>query len=200
MNSTFFYVGLGLGLAGACGLRPYLPALLAGAIASAGDLGVRFGHGHFHFLSQIWWLLAVAAVLVGSYVLQMRLGAERADAVASDAITAQAVAVGALLFAGTLAGHGDAWWPGLLAGAGAAALARRAVVPVVQGARARLQDRAAREALTVYLDGASLLLAALVALLHPLGYVAIALLVFFQLRRRARGAEKYAGLRVLRRR
>ena len=83
--------------------------------------------------------------------------------------------------------------------AAGAALAQRAVGPVFAGARARLPDRAAREALTVYLDAASLLLAALVALLHPLGYVAIALLAWFVWRRRARAEEKYAGLRILRR-
>ena len=71
--------------------------------------------------------------------------------------------------------------------------------PVIAGARARLRDRAAREALTVYLDAASLLLAALVALLHPLGYVAVALFAWFAWRRRARGGDKYAGLRILRR-
>ena len=42
-------------------------------------------------------------------------------------------------------------------------------------ARARLPDRGAREAVTLYLDSVSLVLAALVALLHPLGYVAVAL-------------------------
>ena len=78
-------------------------------------------------------------------------------------------------------------------------LGQRAVTPVIAGARARLSDRAAREALTVYLDAASLLLAALVALLHPLGYVAVALLVLFLWRGRARADEKYAGLRILRR-
>ncbi len=66
-------------------------------------------------------------------------------------------------------------------------------------ARARLSDRAAREALTVYLDAASLLAAALVVLLHPLGYVLVAALVWFAWRGRARGDEKYAGLRILRR-
>ncbi len=57
-------------------------------------------------------------------------------------------------------------------------------------ARARLTDRAAREALTVYLDAAALLLAALVALLHPLGYVRVALLAWFAWRGRARGGGK----------
>ena len=59
--------------------------------------------------------------------------------------------------------------------------------------------RAAREALTIYLDAAAVLLAALVALLHPLGYVLLALLAWFAWRGRARADEKYAGLRILRR-
>jgi hypothetical protein len=69
---------------------------------------------------------------------------------------------------------------------------------VISGARARLPDRAAREALTVYLDATSLLVATLVALLHPLGYVAVALLAVFVYRSRVRAGEKYAGLRILR--
>ena len=198
MNGLFFYIGLGLGLAAACGLRPYLPTLLAGALGSAGALGVDFTH-HFHFLEVGWWLIAVTLVLVSSYLLQLRLGQERFQAVVAPAIVAQAVAVGALLFAGTLAAHGDAWWPGLIGGAAAAALALRASGPVVLGARARLPDRPAREALTIYLDGASLLLAALVALLHPLGYVLLVLLVLLIVRTRQRAGEKYAGLRILRR-
>jgi hypothetical protein len=199
MNNLVFYIGLGLGLAAACGLRPYLPALLAGALGSAGALGVGFAHGHYAFLQSGWWLLAVAVVLVVAYLLQLRLGAERFEAIAGGAITAHALAVGALLFAGTLAAHGDAWWPGLIGGAAVAALVQAAVRPLIARARARLPDRAAREALTVYLDSASLLLAVLVALLHPLGYVAIALLAWFAWRGRARADEKYAGLRILRR-
>jgi hypothetical protein len=66
-------------------------------------------------------------------------------------------------------------------------------------ARARLADREAREAVTVYLDSASLLLAATVALLHPLGYVVAGLFAWLLLRARARAGAKYAGLRILRR-
>ena len=199
MNGVFFYIGLGLGLGAACGLRPYLPTLLAGALASAGALSIGFTEGRFDFLQSAWWLLAVAAVLVAGYALQLRLGVERFEAVAAPAITGQAIAAGALLFAGTLAAHHDAWWPGLLGGAAAAALSRAASEPIVAGARARLTDRQAREALTAYVDAASLVLAALVALLHPLGYVAIALFAWLILRQRARAGEKYAGLRILRR-
>lgn len=196
MNGIFFYIGLGIGLALACGLRPYLPALLAGALGSSSALGISFTH-HYRFLQSTWWLLAVAIVLVASYLLQLRLGAERFERAFGPVVSAQAIAVGALLFAGTLAAHGDASWPGLIGGAAAAALARGASAPVIAGARARLADRAAREALTIYLDAASLLLAALVALLHPLGFPALALLAWLLRGSRSRAGAKYAGLRVL---
>jgi hypothetical protein len=198
MKGIFFDIGLGLGLATACGLRPYLPTLLAGALGSASALEVGFGASRFHFLQAGWWLLAVAVVLAATYFVQLRVGAEHSDA-SSGMVAAHAVALGALLFAGTLAHHHDAWWPGLLGGAAAAALARAAVAPVIAGARQRLSDRAAREALTVYMDGASLALAALVALLHPLGFLAPLLLAWLLLRVRARAGAKYAGLRVMRR-
>ena len=79
------------------------------------------------------------------------------------------------------------------------ALARAAVEPLVAGARSRLRDRSAREALAIYLDAASLAAAVLVALLHALGYLAAALAVLLLLRVRARAGAKYAGLRVMRR-
>jgi hypothetical protein len=193
-------------------VRPFLPVLLAGALGSAGALGVTFAHGRFNFLQSTWWLLAVAVALVLAYALQLLLGlapmltpqagGERSPRAADPlaaALSGIACGTGALLFAGTLAAHGDTWWPGLLGGLAAAALAQRAVAPVVAGARARLADRQAREAVTVYLDAVSLLIAALVALLHPLGYVAVALFAWLLLRTRARAGAKYAGLRVLRR-
>jgi Domain of unknown function (DUF4126) len=205
MNGAFFYIGLGLGLACACGLRPFLPLLLAGALASAGALGVEFGPagGSYHFLQADWWLLVVAIALVIAYAAQLLLGPKggrrREDALA-PAIAGLSLGAGALLFAGTLSAHGDPAWPGLAGGILAAALAQRASGPVIARARARLPDRGAREALTLYLDAASLLLAALVAALHPLGYVAVALLAWFVWRGRSRGgSDRYAGLRILRR-
>jgi len=199
MNGLFFYIGLGLGLAVACGLRPYLPALLAGALSSSSALGVHFASGSYHFLQSGWWLVVVAAVLAVAYALQLQMGSERFAKVLGGAVAAQAVGVGALLFAGTLAAHGEAWWPGIVGGLAAAWLADKVVGPLVGGARERLADRAAREALTVYLDAAALAAALLVCLLHPLGYVLVAVLAWFGARVRARSADKYAGLRVLRR-
>lgn len=206
MHGLFFYIGLGGGLAAACGMRPFLPLLLAGALASAGALGITFGHGSFEFLQEGWWLLAVTVALVLAYVAQIVLrlsptpdpegGPARGGPLAA-ALAGASLGAGALLFAGTLSAHGDAWWPGLIGGLAAAALAQWAVGPVIAGARRRLPDRAAREALTLYLDAASLVAAALVAVLYPLGYVLVAALGWLLARTRRRAGEKYAGLRIL---
>jgi len=208
MNGLVFYIGLGLGLAAACGMRPFLPLLLAGALATSGVLGVSFSRGAFTFLETDWWLLAVTVALALAYAFQVLLSlaptidqserSTRPDPLAAS-LAGVGVAGGALLFGGTLAAHGDASWPGILAGFLAAGLAQRASGPTIARARKRLPDRGAREALTVYLDSASLLLAALVALLHPFGYVAVVLLAWYVWRMRARSEEKYAGLRILRR-
>ncbi len=204
VNGLVFYVGLGLGLALAAGLRPFLPALLAGALASAAALGVSFAHG-YAFLSSGWWLLAVAVALVLSYALQLGLrlapvadpDSRRGNHPFAAALAGLGLGTGAALFAGTLAAHGDSPWPGLVGGLLAAGFAQRACWPVVLGARARLADRAAREALTVYLDAAALVLAALVALLHPLGYVALAGVAWLWLAGRRRAGGRHAGLRIL---
>ncbi len=208
MNGIFFYIGLGAGLAAACGLRPFLPLLLAGALGSAGALGVSFAAEPFEFLQANWWLLVVVVALILAYVLQLVFGLSpildpKARSRGVDPLGASlaglGLGAGALLFGGTLAAHGDSAWPGLVGGFLVAGLAQRACAPVIIGARTRLGDRAAREALTVYLDAASLALAAVVALVHPLGYVAVILLAWFLWRVRARRDEKYAGLRILRR-
>jgi hypothetical protein len=208
MNGIVFYIGLGAGLAAACGLRPFLPLLIAGALASSDALGVSFAGDPFRFLREDWWLLVVVVALALAYALQLLRGMSAlADPAAgrsrpqplAAAIAGLSYGAGAVLFAGTLAAHDDTWWPGLLGGLAAVALAQIAVLPVFARARERLPDGAAKQALTVYLDAASLLLAVLVALLHPLGYVALVVLAWFALRGRGRSEEKYAGLRILRR-
>ncbi|MFI5005043.1 MAG: hypothetical protein ACHQE6_08510 [Solirubrobacterales bacterium] len=206
MNGLVFYIGLGLGLALAAGLRPFLPALLAGALGSSGTLGVSFAHGGYEFLQADWWLLAVTVAFVLAYALQIALRLapvidpsdrkHRNDPLAAS-LSGIGLGMGALLFAGTLAAHGDSPWPGVLGGFLVAGLAQRASWPVIVRARARLADRAAREALTVYLDAASLVLAALVALLHPLGYMALALFAWLWIAGQRRSGSKYAGLRIL---
>jgi hypothetical protein len=229
VNGLVFYIGLGLGLAVAAGLRPFLPALLAGALGSNAALGVNFAHSGYEFLQSGWWLLAVAVALTAAWALQLYIGATRFEAgPLGAAVAGIGIGVGALLFGGTLAEHGDAAWPGLLGGAAAAVLVQAASRPLLARTRARLtgsppapgsppalgsppapdligrgpartEDRGAREALTLYVDAVSLALAGLVALLHPLGYVAVALFAWLAAAGRRRGEEKYAGLRILRR-
>lgn len=208
MHGIFFDIGLGAGLGAASGFRPFLPLLLAGALASAGALGVHFSPGPFVFLEEDWWLLVVAVTLVLAYVAQLFLGLApvldpRSSRAGADPLAASiaglSLGAGGLMFAGTLAAHHDAWWPGLIGGIAAAALAQRVVAPIILGARSRLTDGGARQALSVYLDAAALVLAALVAVLHPLGYVLLAALVWMLVRTRSRATEKYAGLRILRR-
>jgi uncharacterized protein DUF4126 len=208
MNGLVFYIGLGLGLALAAGVRPFLPVLLAGALASAKALGVTFGGGDYRFLQSGWWLLAVAATLVLAYGLQIVLGlspaidptnrSRRNDPLAAT-LTGLSYGAGALLFAGTLSAHHDAPWPGVLGGFAMVGLAQSVSTPLLARTRARLSDRGAREAVTLYLDSVALVLAVLVGLLHPLGYVVVALFAWTWIRTRARASEKHAGLRILRR-
>lgn len=218
MHGIFFYIGLGAGLAAACGVRPFLPLLLAGLLAQGKALGVAFATGKFHFLQADWWLIAVAVALAASYAVQILTGEpatlddarSRPAAASGDpspssvasqplaaALTGLGYGAGAVLFAGTLADHHDAWWPGIVGGLLAAALATRAVGPLISRARRRLPDRAARDALTIYLDATALVLAAFVALLHPLGYVVLALFAVLRGRGRARSGDRFAGLRIL---
>lgn len=206
MHGLFFYIGLGLGLALACGLRPFLPVLLIGALGSAEALSIHFPAGSWHFLQTSWWLLAVAVVFVAAYLAQILLGLSpvfdpvsrqpRKDPLAA-ALAGLSIGAGAVLFAGVLWAHGDSPWPGLAAGILLVGLAQRVVGPIVVGARARLKDKGPRDALTLYLDAAALLLAALVALLPPLGYVALLGALWLIWQQRSRGGERYAGLRIL---
>lgn len=215
MHGIAFDIGLGAGLAAACGMRPFLPLLLAGALAASSALDVSFAHDPFRFLQHTWWLLVVGAALASSYAMQILLdvspvsqrgapgeragGARSRATLSASALAGLAYGSGALVFAATLAAHREVWWPGIAGGLAAAWLADRVVGPIVCGARARLAERTAREALTLYLDAAALAAAALVCLLHPLGYALVAAFAWFLVRVRARAADKYAGLRILRR-
>jgi len=184
----------GAGLAGATGIRPFLPALGAGALASA-DLGVDFDGTQFSFLEAQGFLLALVVALIVSAVLVRRRPA--AEGRVEAALAGIGIGLGALLCAGSLDDRHAAWWPGLLVGAACAALASTAVRALLVRTRARL-DAGARAALPAYAEGAGLVLAVLVVLAPPLALVALAFFAFLLLRGRRREGERYAGLRILR--
>jgi Domain of unknown function (DUF4126) len=198
--SLFLDIGTGAGLAGATGVRPFLPPLLAGALAR-GDDGIDFDGTDWSFLESPGFLLAVLALAVVAYLAE-RSGAGRAPpgggrgpvAVASGVI---GLVLGALLFAGALADGGEASWIGLVAGPVCAALGWLAVGGLVDRARARLEGGAAT-LVGVYAEAASLVLAALAIVVPPVSYLVLVLFVVLLLGGRRREGEKYAGLRVLR--
>ena len=186
-------IGQGAGLAGATGVRPFLPPLLAGALARA-DAGIDFDGSGWQFLESPAFLFAVVAVAVLSFAAE-RSGANRRVVARCTAVLA--VALGALLFAGTLAAEGHSAVPGLIAGGGVALLAYVAVGGLLDRAARRL-DEAAAGLLVVYADAAALALAAIAIFAEPAAYLAVAAFVFLLVRGRQEGERKYAGLRILR--
>jgi len=183
----------GAGLSGAAGIRPFLPALVAGALATA-DVGIDYEGTPFAFLEQSGWLLGVLLVLIAVVIAQRRRFAEGPI---ESALQGVGIGIGALLFAATLADHTDTWWPGLLAGGLCAALAMAATRSLVTRVRARL-DEEARTALPVYLEGTAVLLAGLAVVVAPISVLALGFFAFLLRGGKRREGEKYAGLRILR--
>ena len=196
--SAFLDTTTGVGLAGATGVRPYLPPLLAGGLARA-DTGIDFDGTDWRFLESTGFLVAVLAVGVAAYLLERSQGGAAPAGRSPVEILSGVVGVvlGALLFAGALADGGTATWPGLVAGPACALLGWLAVGGLIERARRRLAGGPAA-LLTAYADGAALLLAAIAIFLPPVSLLAIAAFLVLLLRGRRREGEKYAGLRILR--
>jgi hypothetical protein len=190
--SVFLDTTTGIGLAGATGVRPYLPPLLAGGLARS-DVGIDFDGTDWRFLESTGFLVAVLAVGVIAYLAE-RSQRQRAVEVFSGVV---GIVLGALLFAGALADGGTEAWPGLVAGPICALLGWRAVGGLVERVRGRLEGGAAA-LLTAYADAVALLLAAIAIFVPPASLLAIAAFVVLIVGARRRDGEKYAGLRILR--
>lgn len=192
----FLAISQGTGLAIATGIRPFLPPLLAGAFARA-DVGLDFTGSDYSFLESIPFLV-VMLLLVVVGTMSERVPFERARKLAIGAIAA---VLGALLFAGSLAGEGHEAAPGLAAGAACALIAFVAAFSFIAGARARLragsQDGAA-SFLGLFADFAAVVVALLAIFLQPASYVFLVLAAWVLAVQRRRAAQKYEGLRVLR--
>jgi hypothetical protein len=212
--TLFLDIGQGAGLAGATGVRPYLPPLLTGALARA-DAGIDFDDTAYDFLESTWFLALLVALAVAAYLIERRrtredprmasLAERRAEVqgrlpwltLADGMLVTAALLLGALLFAGSLesGGHFGTW--GLAAGFVCAALGYLAVAGIFAGARRRLGGSGAG-LLDAYADAVALLMALLAVFLDPSGYVFLVAFAVLILRSRRSGGQKYAGLRILR--
>lgn len=186
-------IGTGAGLAGSVGVRPFLPPLLAGALAR-GDIGIDFSGTDWAFLESSAFLFVILLLAVAWYMAE-RSGTNQS--VMARAGLLLSVTLGALLFAGSLAAGGHSGIPGLVAGAACAALAFVAVFSLLTRAARRL-DGAAVGFLTIYADAAALVLAAVAIFLPPVSFLALIAFALVLVRGRAAADRKYAGLRILR--
>jgi hypothetical protein len=187
----------GAGLAAAIGIRPFLPVMLAGALASA-DVGLDFDGTDFSFLEAWPFLLGVLVVVAMLDVVGRRAGRDAADRPPLlYVLGAVALVLGALVAAGSVAERSDDWWAGVIAGLACAALGFQAARTLFARVRRRLDEQAAN-ALPVYAEGAALGAAGLSILFPPLALLVIGGLVWLLSGGRRRAGEKYAGLRILR--
>jgi uncharacterized membrane protein YgdD (TMEM256/DUF423 family) len=192
-----FDIFQGIGVAAAVGIRPFLPALVVGALG-AGDIQIDFAHSSYSFL-QAGPFLLVMVIGVALLALVERRGARQMldDRFITLALAAASLVVGALLFAGALAQDHYAVWPGLIGGVICAGVGILATRPLLDRVRTRL-DAEAAAALPLFSEAGALLAAVLSVVAPPAGIVVLALLLWLLYAGRGRAEQKYAGLRILR--
>jgi Domain of unknown function (DUF4126) len=201
--STFADIGQGTGLATTSGARPFLTVITTGVLAHE-DAGVDFTGTDWSWMESWIFLGILAALYVVFWILDreqknelIRPGGRALEANPSYPVFC-AIA-GALLFAGTLADHGHASWPGLVAGAVIGFIGYLALGLLFMRANQRLF--AAGDPGVVLGLGRDLLVIALTVLCvlaDPVGYVVLAAALVLMVTARRREGEKYEGLRVLR--
>ena len=185
----------GLGVAAAIGIRPLLPVLVAGVLAIA-DVGVDFDGTSFAFLETWPFMAAVAVVVVALEVLRRRQADPDAGTLGWS-LLALAVALGALVAAGSVHDRHEPWIAGLLVGAAAAVLGFLAARSLFARVRRRLDAQTAG-ALPVYGELIAAVAAGASIAFPPLALVVVAGLAWLLAGGRRREGEKYAGLRILR--
>ena len=186
----------GAGIAAAVGIRPFLPVLLAGALATA-NLGIDFSGTDFSFLEAAGFLLAIVVLVAVFDMVMRRAGAEAAERRPwLVALLALAVVLGALEAGGSMADRGHPVVPGILLGAACAALGFFAVRPVIARVRRRLGSEAGL--LPFYTEAVALAAAGLSILFPPLAVLVVGGLAWLLVGSRRGEGEKYGGLRILR--
>jgi drug/metabolite transporter (DMT)-like permease len=196
-----FDIFQGIGIASAVGIRPFLPVLAVGALAS-GDVQIDFKGTDFSFLEGTPWLLAMLLCAIALALVERRVGQGKMERPPALLLLAGiAVALGAIMFGGALAQHHHPrWptdWPGFPAGIVCAAVGMAAMWPLFARARARLDPQAA-SAVTLYAETIAVVFAILSVVAPPAGIVGLLALCWILVSGRRQGQKKYAGLRILR--
>ena len=192
----FVAICQGLGLALAIGIGGALVALFASTMASL-EAGIDPDGTDLSFIDATWFLAALAGLVVVGVLARGREAMR-------PPLVALLAAAGAIAFAASLAEEGGTWWPGLVAGALATALAALVATDVLEGAirRARTsRSEAAGDAantLILAFAAAGIVLAAIALFFPPVALLAAAALAVVALGRRRKAGEKYEGLRILR--
>ncbi len=192
-----FDIFQGIGVAAAVGIRPFLPALVAGALA-AGDVELSFKHTDFSFLQKPVFLLIMVLGVVALGLFERRFSGSKAEPRwLTYGLAAVSLALGALFFGAELARRHDPVVIGIVAGVICAAVGVLATHPLLARVRARL-DRDAVVALP-FITGAVAAIGALLSILAPpIGVILLLALLWLLIAGRGRGQQKYAGLRILR--
>jgi hypothetical protein len=185
------------GIGAAIGIRPFLPALLVGALA-AGDLGVDFDGTDLSFLEQAPFLLAMLVGLVLVDVVRRRAGGDdRLETGAGlIALAVIAVVIAGLEGAGSLADRHHTVVGGIIVAVLGAALALVAIPPLFTRVRTRLGAEAGL--LPLYREALAMAAAGLSVLFPPFAILVIGALLWLLAGGKRRQGEKYAGLRILR--
>jgi hypothetical protein len=192
-----FDIFQGIGVAAAVGIRPFLPALVVGALGAA-HAQINFAHSNFAFLQKPPFLLGMVVGTILLALVERRLGAKRSEGRQFTVVLGLlGVALGAILFGAALCRGGYVWWPGIIGGVVCAVIGAVATRPLFARVRARL-DESAAAAVPLYAEAAGIALAALSVLAPPVGPIGLAVLLWLLWSGRRRDQGKYAGLRILR--
>lgn len=192
-----FDIFQGLGISAAVGIRPFLAALVVGALA-AGGVQISFAHTDFAFLQEAPFLFGMVVGALALLVLERSLtrftGSRRPLLIV---VVGLALAIGALEFAGALSQNHYAIVGGIIGGVICAALGAAATEPLLRRVRARLDEQAA-SAVPLYAEAAAVLFAALSVVAPPVGLIGVLFLAWLLVASRRREGQKFAGLRILR--
>jgi hypothetical protein len=179
-------------------------AVIVTGVLAHEDAGVDFSHTDWSWMESWVFLGVLAALYVVFWAMDrrgdnkvIRPGGRAMEDVPTYRISC--AAAGALLFAGSLADHGHASWPGLVAGAVVGFIGYLALGRLFMRANERLFAQGdPGVVLGLGRDLLTIALTVLCVLVDPLGYaVLVAALVLLVTARRREG-EKYEGLRILR--